>query len=74
MLRITLHGLPTATELSGISFTTILPAPITTLLPIVTLGITCTLGPIQTLSPTQIGCAYSNPSFLLSKSIGCPAV
>lgn len=37
---ITLHGFPTATELSGISFTTTLPAPITTLLPIVTLGST----------------------------------
>ena len=38
--RITRHGLPTATELSGISLTTTLPPPITTLLPIVTPGMT----------------------------------
>lgn len=40
MARITLQGLPTATELSGISLTTTLPPPITTLLPIVTPGMT----------------------------------
>ena len=72
--RITLHGFPTATLSEGISFTTTLPAPITTLLPIVTPGITCTPAPNHTLSPTLIGYAYSRPRFLLSKSIGCPDV
>lgn len=50
--RITLHGFPTATLSEGISFTTTLPAPITTLLPIVTPGITCTPAPNHTLFPT----------------------
>ena len=72
--RITLHGFPTATLSEGISFTTTLPAPITTLLPIVTPGITCTPAPNHTLFPTLIGYAYSRPRFLLSKSIGCPDV
>ena len=36
--------------------------------------ITCTPAPNQTLLPTVIGYAYSKPLFLLSKSIGCPAV
>ena len=49
------EGLPTATELSGMSFATTLPPPMTTLLPMVTPGITCTPAPIQTLSPTVIG-------------------
>ena len=49
--RITLHGFPTATLSEGISFTTTLPAPITTLLPIVTPGITCTPAPNHTLFP-----------------------
>ncbi len=56
--RITLQGFPTATLSDGISFTTTLPPPITTLLPIVTPGITCTPAPIHTLSPTVIGYAY----------------
>lgn len=55
MARMTWQGLPTATELSGMSFTTTLPPPMTTLLPMVTPGITCTPAPIQTLSPTVIG-------------------
>ena len=38
MARMTLQGLPTATELLGISFTTTLPPPITTLLPMVNSG------------------------------------
>lgn len=38
--RITLHGLPTATLLLGISLATTLPPPMTTLSPIVTPGIT----------------------------------
>jgi len=38
--RMTLQGLPTATESLGISLTTTLPPPMTTLLPIVTPGIT----------------------------------
>lgn len=62
MGRITLHGLPTATELLGISFTTTLPPPITTLLPMFTPGITCTPAPIQTLSPTVIGYDLSSPA------------
>ena len=46
--RMTLHGLPTATESLGMSLTTTLPPPITTLLPIVTPGMTCTPPPIHT--------------------------
>ena len=38
MFFITLHGFPTATVLDGISLFTTLPAPITTLFPIVTPG------------------------------------
>lgn len=48
---ITLAGLPTTTELSGISFTTTEPAPIVTLLPIFTPPIITTLAPSETLSP-----------------------
>ena len=63
---ITLQGFPTATEFDGISFVTILPAPITTLSPILTPGRTTTFPPIHTLFPTSIGFAYSNPLFLVS--------
>jgi hypothetical protein len=52
MGRMTLQGLPTATLLSGMSLTTTLPAPMTTLLPMVTPGRTWTAAPIQTLLPT----------------------
>ena len=63
---ITLQGFPTATLFDGISLFTILPAPITTLSPIVTPGSTTTFPPIHTLFPTLIGFAYSNPLFLVS--------
>ena len=55
-----------ATTFDGISLLTTLPAPITTLSPIVTPGSTTTFPPIQTLLPTFIGLAYSNPLFLVS--------
>ena len=55
VLRITLQGLPTATLWSGMSFVTTLPPPITTSLPMVTPGMTCTPAPIHTLSPTLMG-------------------
>jgi len=57
-------GEPIATTFSGTSLDTILPAPITVPLPIVTPGKTITFAPIQTLSPICIGSAYSNPWFL----------
>lgn len=63
---ITLHGLPTATLFSGISFVTTLPAPITQLSPIFTPGNTTTFPPIHTLFPTSIGLAYSNPNLTAS--------
>lgn len=46
-----LQGLPTAIQLSGISLTTTLPAPIVTLLPIRTCPTMVTLAPKETLSP-----------------------
>ena len=49
------QGLPTATTLSGMSFTTTEPPPMTTFEPIFTPGITCTPAPIHTLSPTVMG-------------------
>ena len=69
-----MQGFPTATTFEGMFFVTMLPAPITTLSPIVTPPITVTLPPNQTLSPTVIGFAYSNPLFLSSAFIGCSAV
>ena len=47
----TFAGLPATMALSGTSFTTTDPAPITTLFPIVICPIITTLGPIFTLSP-----------------------
>ena len=55
ILRITLHGLPTASEFSGISFVTTLPAPITEPSPIVTPGRTITPPPSQQPFPIFIG-------------------
>ena len=49
---ITLQGFPTAITFDGISFVTTLPAPITTLSPMLTPGSTITFPPIQTLLPT----------------------
>lgn len=50
----TLTGLPTATALSGMSWVTTAPAPITTLLPMVTPISTVALPPIHTLLPMTI--------------------
>ena len=66
--------MPTATTLEGISLTTILPAPITVLFPILTPGNITTLPPSQTLFPISIGFAYSNPLLRCSTFIGCPDV
>lgn len=55
--RITRHGLPAASELSGISFVTTLPAPITEPLPIDTPGSIITPPPIQQPLPIVIGSA-----------------
>ena len=59
---------------AGISFVTMLPAPITVLSPIVTPESTVTFPPNQTLLPTVIGCAVSLPVILLAAFIGCSAV
>ena len=56
---ITLQGLPTAIELSGISFVTTEPAPMTQFSPIVTPGVMTTSPPIQLCEPTVTGSAYS---------------
>ena len=50
-----LHGVPAATVLSGISEFTIEPAPIMTLLPIVTPGRITDRHPIKRLHPIVIG-------------------
>ena len=71
---ITLHGLPKAITLLGISLVTTLPEPIILFSPIVTPGLTIVPPPIHTLSQIFIGNAYSYPSFLSSTSTGCPAV
>ena len=65
-----LHGLPTATQLSGIFLTTTLPAPIVTLLPIVIPGRIVTLPPIHTLLPIVTGKAVSTFIFRRTGSIG----
>ena len=51
----TLQGFPTANELGGMDLLTILPAPITEFLPIVTPGKIITPPPIQTLSSMVTG-------------------
>ncbi|KAH8706178.1 hypothetical protein BGZ61DRAFT_350933, partial [Ilyonectria robusta] len=56
---ITFAGTPTATENSGTSLVTTLPAPIVHPLPIVTPGITVVFPPIQQSSPIVMGKAYS---------------
>src|SRR5699024_12476686 len=55
-------GLPYAITLSGISFVTTLPAPITTLSPMVTPGIITDEPPTQTLLPIVTGavCVLQN--------------
>ena len=59
MFLTTRAGLPTATLLEGISFTTTLPAPMVTLSPMVTPGRIVELPPIQQLSPMVTGSAHS---------------
>lgn len=59
--RTTRQGLPTASESAGISRFTTLPAPITTLSPIVTPGKTDTPAPIHTSFPIVTARAYSVP-------------
>ena len=54
-MRITRHGLPYAIVLSGMSFVTTLPAPITTFLPIVIFGKIMEPPPIQELSLIETG-------------------
>ena len=71
--RITRQGFPAAHTLSGMSFVTKLPVPITTLFPIFTSGRTQQLPPIHTLSPMVTGIPYSKAEFLLSRWMGCPA-
>lgn len=68
------QGFLTTNDPFGISLFTMLPAPITLLLPMVTPDNTHTCSPIHTLSPMVIGRAYSSPLFLCSASKGCPAV
>ena len=67
---ITLAGTPTAIELSGISRLTTAPAPIITLIPIVTPGSMQTLAPIQTSLPIQTLLAWPNLCLLLFGLIG----
>lgn len=55
ILRMTRHGFPTASEFSGISFVTTLPAPITEPSPMVTPGSTTTPPPSQQPFPIRIG-------------------
>ena len=68
---ITLHGFPTATQLSGIERVTTLPAPITLFLPIVTPGKTMLPPPIHAPSQIFIGNAYvlQIPVFISSSFI-----
>ena len=70
----TLQGLPTATQPSGISFTTTLPAPMVTLLPMVTPGRMVTDPPIQTWSPMVTGFAHYLREFLSTGSVMWQAV
>lgn len=65
-----LQGLPTAMQLSGILLTTTLPAPMVTLLPIVTPGKIVTLPPIHTLSPIVTGRAVSTFVLRRTGSVG----
>ena len=71
IILITRAGLPTATALDGMSCVTTEPAPITTLLPMVTPISTTAFPPIQTLSPMVIGFAIPSLSLRPAASIGC---
>ena len=66
----TLHGFPAAITLSGISFVTTDPEPMTTFEPMVTPGLMTVLPPIHTLSPIVTGLPSSTPVFLIIASIG----
>ena len=70
---ITFAGFPTANELSGMSFVTTDPAPITQPFPIVTPGQITEFPPIQQSSPIVTGYAFSSV-FRNSASSGCDAV
>ena len=59
MARSTRQGLPAATTFAGMSRVTTLPAPTTTLSPMVTPGVTTVLPPNQTLFPMATGWPYS---------------
>jgi hypothetical protein len=70
MVLMTLAGLPTAIDLSGISFVTTAPAPIVHPLPIFTPGRTMTDPPNQQSSPIWMGLAHSGPEMpLLQTSV-----
>ncbi|KAK0619409.1 hypothetical protein B0T14DRAFT_207985 [Immersiella caudata] len=66
--------LPIATENSGTSLVTTLPAPIVHPFPIFTPGIIDTFPPIQQSSPISTSTAYSNPSRRLCTPTSCVAV
>ncbi|KAI0971069.1 hypothetical protein F4678DRAFT_91493 [Xylaria arbuscula] len=66
-------GDPIATEKSGMSFVTTLPAPMVQPLPMVTPGMMVVLPPIQQSSPMTTGLAYSIPSRRDCTSVSCVA-
>ena len=70
IILMTLHGFPAAITLSGISFVTTDPEPMTTFEPMVTPGLMTVLPPIHTLSPIVTGLPSSTPVFLIIASIG----
>lgn len=63
-------GLPATTVLSGTSLTTTLPAPITTLFPILIFPITSALAPMVTLFPI-VGKSLGYSSDLLPMVVHC---
>ncbi|KAI1812139.1 hypothetical protein GGS20DRAFT_44171 [Poronia punctata] len=72
-LLTTLAGAPTATEKSGTSLVTTLPAPTVHPFPIVTPGMMVVFPPIQQSSPIVTGFAYSIPSRRDCTSVSCVA-
>ena len=71
--RITFAGLPTASELSGISFVTTAPAPITQPFPMMTPGQITAFPPIQQSLPIVTGFELSMVRLSIASS-GCVAV
>lgn len=69
-----MHGFPTATTSEGKSFVTMLPAPTTTLSPIVIPGRIIAPAPIKQFLPICIGILYWYAFSLRLGRIGCPAV